>query len=246
MASSAAPQARSTLPATQKRPDIIKLAKTLKGVPMCEEYEKMISGMLYDPFTPVFHKIRHRCRGLMMDFNLFNIKSTTVETWNEKRFMILQSMLGKVGKNTFVEAPFSADYGCNVSIGEDCFINWNMSILDASLVVIGDRVMFGPNVSIVTAAHDTSVLSRQKQVEFGHPVFIGNDCWIGSNVTILPGVEIGEGTTIGAGSVVVKDIPAYTVAYGNPCRPRRKLQTLKEELVDPKNPYVKLKTPAHY
>ena len=46
MASSAAPQARSTVAATQKRPDIIKLAKTLKGVPMCEEYEKMISGML--------------------------------------------------------------------------------------------------------------------------------------------------------------------------------------------------------
>lgn len=64
----------------------------------------------------------------MMDFNHFNIKSTTVETWNDKRFMILQSMLGKVGKNTFIEAPFSADYGCNVSIGEDCFINWKSVI----------------------------------------------------------------------------------------------------------------------
>ena len=122
----------------------------------------------------------------------------------------------------------------------------SMSILDASIVVIGDRVMFGPNVSIVTAGHDTSVLSRQKQVEFSHPVFIGNDCWIGSNVTILPGVTIGDGTTVGAGSVVTKDIPAYTVAYGSPCRPRRKLQTLKEELADPKNPYAKMKPPAHY
>ena len=59
-----------------------------------------------------------------MDFNQFNIKSTTVKTWNDERFKILRAMLGKVGKNTFVEAPFSVDYGCNVSIGEDCFINW--------------------------------------------------------------------------------------------------------------------------
>lgn len=200
----------------------------------------------------------------MQDYNQFDIKSTTVETWNEERFKILQQMLGKIGKATFIEPPFAADYGCNVSIGEDCFINWksvvptpysisttllttiSMSILDASIVVIGDRVMFGPNVSIVTAGHETSALSRQKQVEFSHPVFIGNDCWIGSNVTILPGVTIGEGSTVGAGSVVTRDIPPYTVAFGNPCRPRKKLPTLEEELADPDNPYVNLVTPTLY
>lgn len=121
-----------------------------------------------------------------------------------------------------------------------------MSILDSSIVVIGDRVMFGPNVSIVTAGHEVSVLSRHKQVEFGHPIFIGNDCWIGSNVTILPGVTIGQGSTIGAGSVVTKDVPPFTVAFGNPCRPRKQLQTKDEELTDPNNPYVRLKTPELY
>lgn len=121
-----------------------------------------------------------------------------------------------------------------------------MSILDTSVVVIGDRVMFGPNVSLVTAGHETSVLSRHKQVEFGHPIFIGDDCWIGSNVTILPGVTIGKGSTIGAGSVVTKDVPPYTVAFGNPCRPRKQLQTKEEELADPNNPYVRLKTPELY
>lgn len=91
-----------------------------------------------------------------------------------------------------------------------------------------------------------SVLSRQKAVEFGHPIFIGNDCWIGSNVTILPGVTIGEGCTVGAGSVVTKDIPPYTVAFGSPCRPRKKLQTVEEELADPDNPYVHLEPPTGY
>ena len=122
----------------------------------------------------------------------------------------------------------------------------SMSILDASIVVIGDRVMFGPNVSISTAAHDTSVLSRQKQVEFSHPIFIGNDCWIGSNVVILPGVRIGRGCTIGAGSVVTRDVPPYSVAFGNPCRIHKKVQTVEEEMADPKNPYRAMKTPGHY
>lgn len=121
-----------------------------------------------------------------------------------------------------------------------------MSISDTSLVLIGDRVMFGPNVTITTAAHEASVLSRQRQVEFGHPVIIGNDCWIGANVVILPGVTIGDGCTVGAGSIVTKSIPPYTVAFGNPCRPRRQLQTVEEELADPNNKFVNMKPPGSY
>lgn len=113
----------------------------------------------------------------------------------------------------------------------------SFTVLDTSLVVIGDRVQFGPNVSIYTAGHDTSILSRRKFVEFGHPVFIGDDCWIGGNVTILPGVTIGEGCTIGAGSVVTKDIPPFSVAVGSPCKVRKTIQSAEEEMADPANPY---------
>lgn len=60
----------------------------------------------------------------MQDYNTFDIKSTTVETWNTERFKILQEMLGRVGEHTFIEPPFRVDYGCNVSIGKDCFVNW--------------------------------------------------------------------------------------------------------------------------
>ncbi|CRK16024.1 hypothetical protein BN1723_002203 [Verticillium longisporum] len=83
-----------------------------------------------------------------------------------------------------------------------------------SLVIIGERVMLGPNVHIYSAGHDTSVLSRVRCIEFGHPVRIEDDCWIGGNVTILAGV------TIGRGSKVVKRLP-----------------TLEEELADPRNIY---------
>lgn len=116
-----------------------------------------------------------------------------------------------------------------------------MTVLDTSLVVIGDRVQFGPNVSIFSAGHDTSVLSRIKFVEFGHPVFIEDDCWIGGNVIILPNVRIGKGSTVGAGSVVTKDIPPYSVAVGNPCKVRKTIQSVEEEEQDPNNPYRNLR-----
>lgn len=113
----------------------------------------------------------------------------------------------------------------------------SLTVLDTSLVIIGDRVQMGPNVSIYTAGHETSILSRRKFVEFGHPVRIGNDCWIGGCVIILPGVTIGEGSTIGAGSVVTKDIPPFSVAVGSPCRVRKTIPSAEEEEQDPNNPY---------
>ncbi|EKG17142.1 hypothetical protein MPH_05596 [Macrophomina phaseolina MS6] len=113
----------------------------------------------------------------------------------------------------------------------------SLTILDTSLVIIGDRVQMGPNVSIYGAGHETSVLSRIKFVEFGHPVRIEDDCWIGGQVIILPGVTIGKGSTVGAGAVVTKDIPPYSVAIGSPAKVIKKLPTVEEERADPNNPF---------
>ena len=85
-------------------------------------------------------------------------------------------------------------------------------ILDCALVTIGDRVLFGTGVSLITATHETSIQSRRDNIEYAEPITIGNDCWFGSNVTVLPGVTIGNGCTIAAGSVVTKDIPDFSVA----------------------------------
>lgn len=119
-------------------------------------------------------------------------------------------------------------------------IKSSVTILDTSLVVIGDRVQIGTGVSLITAGHDTSILSRRKFVEFGHPIFIEDDCWIGSNVVVLPGVRIGQGCTIGAGSVVIKDIPPFSVAVGTPCRVIKKIRSAEEEEQDPCNEYRNL------
>ncbi|KAH8422335.1 sugar O-acetyltransferase [Aspergillus melleus] len=226
--------------ATAKRPEIIEIARGLDHVPMCEEFEKMISGMMYNPLVPKLLEARHRARGVAKDYNHLDAKTVSYEQIYDVRHNLLKKIVGKVGSGTFVEPPFLPDYGCNISIGEDCFINFNFTALDTSLILIGDRVQFGPNVSIFTAGHDVSVLSRRKFVEFGHPVKIEDDCWIGGNVVILPGVTIGKGSTIAAGSVVTKDIPPYSVAVGSPCRVKRTIPTVEEEEQDPNNPYRNL------
>ncbi|GFF36967.1 putative acetyltransferase C18B11.09c [Aspergillus udagawae] len=226
--------------ATEKRPEIIALARELKDVPMCEEYERMVSGMMYNPNTPKLLEARHRCRGLAADYNSLDTKTVPYDQIAEKRLELLRRVVGRAGDGTFIEPPFLPDYGCNIIIGRDCFVNWNLTVLDTSLIVIGDRVQIGTNVSIITAGHDTSILSRRKFVEFGHPVFIEDDCWIGANVVILPGVRIGQGSTIGAGSIVTKDIPPFSVAVGTPCRVKRTIPSAEEEEQDETNPFRNL------
>lgn len=145
--------------ATEKRPELIEIARGLKDVPMSEEYEKMISGMMYtnptsvnkpdklDIYTlagnphrtkltttylqfrynPLLHELqaaRHRCRGRTADFNNVDTREVPYEKIADVRHELLQKLVGKVGKNTFIEPPFLPDYGCNVVIGENVFINW--------------------------------------------------------------------------------------------------------------------------
>jgi acetyltransferase-like isoleucine patch superfamily enzyme len=94
----------------------------------------------------------------------------------------------------------------------------SLVILDCGIVRIGNRVQFGPFVSIFAATHETGVQSRRDGVEYAGNVTIGDDCWIGGNTTIMPGVTIGKGCTVGAGSIVTKSIPDFSVAIGSPAR----------------------------
>lgn len=141
----------------------------------------------------------------------------------EKMEALIRSILGKAGKDVHIEAPFHCDYGTNIEVGDYFYANYNCTILDVGKVIIGDNVMFAPNVSIYTAGHPIHPDSRNSGYEYGIPVSIGNNVWIGGNVIINPGVTIGNDVVIGAGSVVTKDIPDRVVALGNPCRVVRQI-----------------------
>lgn len=107
-------------------------------------------------------------------------------------------------------------------MGSNVFINFNFTILDCAPITIGNNVFIGPNVQLYTAHHPLEIEARNQHIGFAEPITIGNDVWIGGGCIILPGVTIGDGTVIGAGSVVTKDIPANSVAFGNPCKPHIK------------------------
>jgi acetyltransferase-like isoleucine patch superfamily enzyme len=131
---------------------------------------------------------------------------------------LIRSILGKAGANINILAPFHCDYGSNIEAGDNFTANYNCTILDVGKVIIGDNVMFGPNVSLFTAGHPIHPDSRNSGYEYGIGITIGNNVWIGGNAVINPGVQIGDNAVIGSGSVVTRDIPENVIAAGNPCR----------------------------
>ena len=136
---------------------------------------------------------------------------------------IVRELLGKSDGTAFINPPFYCDYGTHIEVGTGFFANYNCTMLDVGKIRIGDHVQFAPNVSIYTAGHPVHPATRNSLYEYGIDVTIGNNVWVGGNVVICPGVTIGDNAVIGAGSVVTKDIPAWTVAAGNPCRVIRQI-----------------------
>lgn len=115
--------------------------------------------------------------------------------------------------------PFTADFGKNIHLGEDVFINSGCRFQDQGGIRIGDRVLIGHNVVIATLNHGMAPEERAHLEP--RPVRVASDVWIGAGAIILPGVSVGEGAVVGAGSVVTRDVPARTVVAGNPARPIR-------------------------
>ncbi len=131
---------------------------------------------------------------------------------------MLHSILGHIAGEILVEQPFYCDYGYNISVGDRFYANHNLVILDEAEVTFGDNVFVAPNCAFYTAGHPLDAVERNRGIEYARPITVGNNVWIGGNVCVLPGVTIGDNCVIGAGSVVVKDIPANSVAAGNPCK----------------------------
>ncbi|KAL3470796.1 maltose acetyltransferase-domain-containing protein [Aspergillus californicus] len=110
--------------ASAKRPEIISIAQSLNHIPICDDYEKMISGMMYNPTLPILSEARHRCRGVATDYNQLDAKSIPYQDIVDRRMELLREVVGKVGEGTFIEPPFWPDYGCNVVFGKECFVNF--------------------------------------------------------------------------------------------------------------------------
>ena len=180
--------------------------------------EKMHTGDLYFSGDEEILKEQAVYQDMLCDYNL------TKPSESKKRAEMLKRMLGDCGEGVYVEAPFYANFGGHhCHFGNMVYANYHLTCVDDTHIYVGDCTMFGPNVTIVTAAHPILPELREKGYQYNMPVHIGRNCWVGAGAIILPGVTIGDNTVIGAGSVVTKDIPDNVVAVGNPCRVMRKI-----------------------
>ena len=130
---------------------------------------------------------------------------------------IMGRLTGKKIDDSFrLFPPFYTDFGKNITIGKDVFINSGCHFQDQGSITIGDGSLIGHNVVLVTINHDLNPKENRKN--HYAPIKIGSYVWIGSNATVLPGVTVGDWAVIAAGAVVTKDVPARTVVGGVPAK----------------------------
>lgn len=186
--------------------------------------EKMHSGKLYLPSDEEIVKEQTMCLEKLYDYN------ATRPLEQEKRAALLKEMFAEIGEGCYIEPPLHSNFGGrHVHFGKNVYANFNLTLVDDTHIYVGDHTMIGPNVTIASAGHPILPELREKDYQFNMPVHIGRNCWIGAGVVIVPGINIGDNTVIGAGSIVTKDIPANSVAVGNPCRVIREINDRDRE-----------------
>jgi maltose O-acetyltransferase len=172
----------------------------------------MLAGELYRSADPELIADIQRAQRLLAQYNATSGDETGAAT------ALLHQLLGSVGDGTVIRSFFACDYGYNIRLGRNAFINYNCVFLDCASIEIGDNLQMGPAVQLYTAAHPLEPDIRRSGLEYARPIRIGHDVWIGGGAIILPGVTIGNGSVIGAGSIVVHDVPPASVVVGNPAR----------------------------
>lgn len=176
--------------------------------------DRIASGKLFTDYCEGLPDDRLHCKKNMAKFN----SSAPDDIPN--RMQCLNDLFGSEVK-AWIEPPFYCCYGYNIEIDEGSYINFNCNFVDDGKIRIGKKVMFGPAVTIATVGHP--IHPEMREYMYTDSVTIEDNCWIGAGATICPGVTIGENSVIGAGSVVIENIPANSVAVGNPCRVIREI-----------------------
>jgi maltose O-acetyltransferase len=178
------------------------------------EKQKMLAGELYRAGDPELQADMAQTKIWLAKYN------AALALPADERRLILAERLGHVGRGAVIRPPFHCDYGYNIRLGNDAFLNFDCVILDVTSVEIGDGAQIGPAVQIYAADHPRDADQRRSGLELGRPVRIGRNAWIGGGAIILPGIAIGDDAIVGAGSVVTRDVPAGATVMGNPARLR--------------------------
>ena len=159
------------------------------------EWERMVSGRLYNPADPEVAK-RHRAGMLRCDrFNRIPLRRAKA-----KRRALEKLIPSAVGRNFEVFAPFYCEYGVNIHVGQSCFVNYKSVFLDVAPITLGNNVLIGPNVTLATPNHPFAPEERafadypdgRHELEYAAAITIGDNCWLSSGVTVCGGVTDAE------------------------------------------------------
>ena len=184
---------------------------------MASDWDKVLAGGALNSQSEEIANDRIRGQALLARLH------ATPAGDHQGRQSLCAELFGHCPDSCWISSPFICEFGRNIHLGEKTFFNFNVTILDVGEVHIGSHVLLAPNVQIYTATHSMDYLERRSWTAYNKPVRIGDDCWIGGGAIICPGVTIGPRSIIGAGAVVTRDIPADSLAVGNPARVIRTL-----------------------
>ena len=195
----------------------------MKGI---SEWDRMIAGRLYNPSNKDIERLHTRG---MRRCNRFN----RIALWRKKAKQRALEMLipSAKGSGLAVFFPFYCEYGVNIHVGTECFINYNCTFFDVCPITLGNGVWIGANVILAAPNHPFLAEERlnadypdgRHDLEYAAPITLKDGCWSCSGVTICGGVTIGENSIIAAGAVVTRDIPANCIAGGVPTKVIRQI-----------------------
>lgn len=181
------------------------------------ELEKMKKGLWYDANND-FKVVKQRYQCFDKNFELNHLKPT-----DPYRKEMIEKIIGYYPENLELLSPFYCDYGENIHLGKNVFININNYFMDCADITIGDNVFIGPSCGFYTASHPLDYKRRNQGLEKALPITVGDNCWFGANVSVMPGVTIGSGCVMAAGAVVTKNVPDNSLVAGVPAKVIRKI-----------------------
>ena len=153
---------------------------------------------------------------------MYEMKYQWHDNEDEIRELFSRIISKPVDASVRITTPFFTDFGKNITVGKNVFINADCKFQDQGGIYIGDDVFIGHSVILATLDHD---LVPDKRYLLPAPIRIENKVWIGSGAIITRGVTVGEGAVVATGAVVTKDVPRLTVVGGVPAKVIKQIDT---------------------